>query len=430
MTATYPFINATPTIKVVSATGVHLLTDDGRQILDAAGGAIVVNVGHGRKRVVRAMAEATEKEGYVVPPWLTPSRERLIERLRTDWLPAELTRIHLTCSGSEGVESAIKIALQHHYARGQQGKSKIIGRSVSYHGTTLSATAVGGHEARKKGLAHALANYPRVATPYTLRCPEEDPGRYYIESLETVIEQEGADTIAAFLAEPISGATGGALVPPDNYWPAIRELCDRHDIVLIMDEVMTGFGRTGRTFGFQHWPIVPDILISGKGLTGGYAPLTGVFAKESIAEPIEKTGLDVMFHTFSALAGSCAAAEKVLEIMTEENLVKRAEKIGKELKANLATALSNHPNVAEVRGRGLLLGVEIVKNRGTLEQFPIEDKITSKIVHEGLRRGVFFYGGGTGVVRDILVIGPPLIIDGSDVDKIVGTLSETLDAVL
>ena len=430
MTTPYPFIASRRSVNVVRAEGAYLFTEDGRRLLDAAGGAIVVNIGHGRKAVADAVAEATEKESYVVPPWLTPSRKRLIERLSADWLPAELSRIHLACGGSEGVESAMKIALQHHCARGQPTKTKIIGRSVSYHGTTLATIAVGGHEARKKGVAHALADYPSAPTPYPLRCPEDDAGRYYVDALEQVIEREGPDTVAAFLAEPISGASGGAIVPPDAYWPGVRELCDRHDIILIVDEVMTGFGRTGLAFGYQHWPIVPDILVAGKGLAGGYAPLVGIFATDAVAEPIAAGGLNVMFHTFGAHPAACAAADKVLEIMTDENLVERAATMGAKLNTDLSAALSNHPNVAEVRGRGLLQGVEIVKNRDTLEQFAIEDNITNKIVGKALELGVFFYGGGTGVVRDVLVMGPPFIIDDADIDKMVTTLIESIDAVL
>ena len=428
--STYPFIPFKPPVSVTRGEGAYLVMEDGSRILDAAGGAIVTNIGHGRSEVAKAVAKATEEEGYVVPPWHTPSRVRLIERLAANWLPPHLSRVHLACGGSEGVESAMKIAIQHFAAVGRPEKCKIVGRSISYHGTTLATTAVAGHAARKRGLEHVLQSYPSTPTPYPLRCPGNDPAGYYLEAFEATVEAEGPDTIAAFVGEPIVGASGGAIVPPDAYWPGIRELCDRHEILLIADEVMTGFGRTGRTFGYQHWPYAPDILVAGKGIAGGYAPLTGVFATEAVAAPIGETDINVMFHTFAAHPAACAAGDKVLEIMERENLVERAATTGEKLMGALSDAIGDHPNVAEIRGRGLLQGVELVADRDTLEQFPIEDNVTGKLVGECLRRGVFLYGGGTGVVRDIMVIGPPFIIDDDDIDRIVGTLAEAIDAVL
>ena len=428
--STYPFIPFKPPVSVTRGEGAYLVMEDGSRILDAAGGAIVTNIGHGRGEVAKAVAKATEEEGYVVPPWHTPSRVRLIERLAANWLPPHLSRVHLACGGSEGVESAMKIAIQHFAAVGRPEKCKIVGRSISYHGTTLATTAVAGHAARKRGLEHVLQSYPSTPTPYPLRCPGNDPAGYYLEAFEATVEAEGPDTIAAFVGEPIVGASGGAIVPPDAYWPGIRELCDRHEILLIADEVMTGFGRTGRTFGYQHWPYAPDILVAGKGIAGGYAPLTGVFATEAVAAPIGETDINVMFHTFAAHPAACAAGDKVLEIMERENLVERAATTGEKLMGALSDAIGDHPNVAEIRGRGLLQGVELVADRDTLEQFPIEDNVTGKLVGECLRRGVFLYGGGTGVVRDIMVIGPPFIIDDNDIDRIVGALAGAIDAVL
>ena len=426
----YPFIPFGRPISVARSEGAYLVMGDGRRILDAAGGAIVTNIGHGRTEVAEVVAQATAEEGYVVPPFHTPSRVRLVERLAEHWLPPHLTRIHLACGGSEGVESAMKIAIQHFAAVGRPEKHKVVGRSISYHGTTLATTAVGGHAARKKGLAHALQRYPSTPTPYPLRCPGNDPAGYYLEAFEDTIEAEGPDTIAAFVGEPIVGASGGAIVPPEAYWPGVREICDRHEILLIADEVMTGFGRTGTAFGFQHWPYAPDLLVAGKGMAGGYAPLTGVFATDAVAAPIAETDINVMFHTFAAHPAACAAGDKVLEIMQREHLVERAATMGEKLMAALREALGEHPNVAEIRGRGLLQGVELVADRDTLERFPREAQVTSRLVGECLERGVFIYGGGTGEVRDIMVIGPPFIIDEGDIARIVDALSGAIDAVL
>jgi adenosylmethionine-8-amino-7-oxononanoate aminotransferase len=430
----WPFTPNARNIEITGAEGAYLIRSDGSRILDAAGGAIVANVGHGRESVARAVYEATKTTTYVVPPWLTPQRKALVERLRTDWLPPRFDHIHLTCGGSEGVETAMKIAIQSHAARGATQRSKIIGRSVSYHGTTLATTAVGGHTSRKKGLAHVLGSYPSVPTPYPLRCPlgpnHPDAGRYYVDALAKVIASEGADTIAALLAEPINGSSGGAIVPPNDYWKGVRALCDAHGILLILDEVMTGFGRTGTPFGFQHWDIEPDIFVSGKGLAGGYAPITGVFATSAVADPIAAAGMNVMFHTFGAHPAACAAANEVLKLMSEEQLPQRAARLGDALQKRLQDVLGNHPNVAEVRGRGLLQAIEIVKDRATLEPFDVSRNITNRIVSAALARGVFFYGGGTGDVRDIVCMGPPFIIGDAEIEQMVRVLSESLDEVL
>jgi adenosylmethionine-8-amino-7-oxononanoate aminotransferase len=430
----WPFTPNPHNIDIVGADGAYLINAAGQRILDAAGGAIVANVGHGRESVAQAVYQATKTTTYVVPPWLTPDRRRLVERLRTDWLPARFDHIHLTCGGSEGVETAMKIAIQHHAALGAPQRNKIIGRSVSYHGTTLATTAVGGHTARKKGLAHVLEFYPSVPTPYPLRCPlgphHRDAGRYYVDALAKLIEVEGPGSIAAFLAEPINGSSGGAIVPPEDYWGGVRELCDSHGILLILDEVMTGFGRTGKPFGFQHWNIEPDIFVSGKGLAGGYAPITGVFATSAVADPIAAAGMNVMFHTFGAHPAACAAANEVLRLMTDEQLLQRVVTTGERLQRRLKEVLGNHPNVAEVRGRGLLQAIEIVKDRASLEPFDASANITNRLVGAALQRGVFFYGGGTGDIRDILCMGPPFIIGDTEIELMVRVLSESLDAVL
>ena len=420
-------------LSIASAEGACLYTSEGQEIIDVAGGAIVCNVGHGRPRVADAVRRATLDCSYVVPPWLTPSRESLIETLRENWLPKSLTRAHFTSGGSESNESAIKLALHYQQAIGQTRRTKIIGRSISYHGTTLATASISGHPKRKAGLESALPKFCEVATPYPLRCPlgrfHEDAGDYYASLLEEEIESQGPENVAAFLAEPITGTSGGAIVPPDEYWPKVREICDRYGVVLIMDEVMTGFGRTGNTFGYQHWPIEPDILVGGKGLAGGYAPLGGVFATEKIGSAIESAGFQVMFTTFGAHPAACAAATEVLDIMREEDLVESAKVKGEYLLNRLQDSLAQHPNLGEVRGKGLLVAVELVKDRETLELFPEEESVTNKIIGKGLEKGVFFYGGGTGIVRDLVCFGPTFTITEAQLDRVVDTFVDCVDEV-
>ena len=419
---------------IAKAEGACLYTSEGQEIIDVAGGAIVCNVGHGRRQVADAVWRATLDYSYVVPPWLTPSRESLIESLRKDWLPESFTRAHFTSGGSESNEAAIKLALHYQQAIGQFQRTKIIGRSISYHGTTLATASISGHPKRKKGLESALPKFCEVASPYPLRCPlgrfHENTGSYYANLLQEEIETQGPENVAAFLAEPITGTSGGAIVPPEDYWPKVREICDRYGVILVMDEVMTGFGRTGSKFGYQHWPIEPDILVGGKGLAGGYAPLGGVFATEEIGSAIESAGFQVMFNTFGAHPAACAAATEVLNIMQEENLVESAKVKGEYLLERLNDSLSQHPNLGEVRGKGLLAAVELVKDRETLEHFPEELSITDKIVSRGLKKGVFFYGGGTGNVRDLVCFGPTFTITESQLDQVVDTFIDCVNDVI
>jgi|TARA_Y100000588_G_scaffold36153_1_gene34756 adenosylmethionine-8-amino-7-oxononanoate aminotransferase len=419
---------------IAKAEGACLYTSEGQEIIDVAGGAIVCNVGHGRRQVADAVWRATLDYSYVVPPWLTPSRESLIESLRKDWLPESFTRAHFTSGGSESNEAAIKLALHYQQAIGQFQRTKIIGRSISYHGTTLATASISGHPKRKKGLESALPKFCEVASPYPLRCPlgrfHENTGSYYANLLQEEIETQGPENVAAFLAEPITGTSGGAIVPPEDYWPKVREICDRYGVILVMDEVMTGFGRTGSKFGYQHWPIEPDILVGGKGLAGGYAPLGGVFATEKIGSAIESAGFQVMFNTFGAHPAACAAATEVLNIMQEENLVESAKVKGEYLLERLNDSLSQHPNLGEVRGKGLLAAVELVKERETLEHFPEELSITDKIVSRGLKKGVFFYGGGTGNVRDLVCFGPTFTITESQLDQVVDTFIDCVNDVI
>jgi adenosylmethionine-8-amino-7-oxononanoate aminotransferase len=429
----WPFL-AARSARIVDGEGAWLIADDGRRILDAAGGAIVVNVGHGRAEVGAAIGKAASRAAFVVPPWRTPEREALVERLRSDWLPGELHHIHLTCGGSEGMDSALKIALQHFAARGEMGRTRIMARDLSYHGTTIAMAGFSGHAARKRGLEGFLSSHPRAPTPSALRRPpgvgETDAGAHYIEATRLAIEAAGPRTIAALAIEAVTGSSGGAIVPPADYLRGIRELCDEYGILLIADEVMTGFGRTGRKFACDHWRLKPDIMVGGKGLAGGYAAISGVYATREVAEPIGKAGYDVMFHTFAALPSACAAADTVLEILVRENLVERARVLGARLNARLGELLGQHPHVAEVRGLGLLQAVEIVRDRDTLTPFDIEDRVTNRIVAQGLKNGVFFYPGGTGAVRDIICLGPPFVSSEAEIDLMAQVLARSIDEVL
>lgn len=429
----WPFIPGSGPL-IVDGEGAWLIRDNGQRILDAAGGAIVTNVGHGRAEVAEAMAEASRGNTFVVPTWRTKERDALAQRLRERWLPDGLHHLHFTCGGSEGIEAAVKIALTHFAAKGETSRLKVMSRVLSYHGTTIAMAGLSGHQARKRGLEGFLQRFPSAPTPWPLRCPlgahHPQAGAYYIQATRAAIEAEGPDTVAALVVEPMTGSSGGAIVPPDDYLPGIRALCDEFGILMIVDEVMTGFGRTGAKFGVDHWDVTPDIMVGGKGLAGGYAPITGVFASRKVAQPLMENGYDVMFHTFAALPSACAAADAVLTILERENLVERAKVQGVRLADRLHSRLGQHPNVAEIRGKGLLQALEIVRDRDTLEPFAPDERITNRIVSHGLRHGVFFYPGGTGVVRDIVCLGPPLISTDDEIDLMAEVLERSVREVL
>ena len=419
---------------VARTEGAWLIAPDGRRVLDAAGGAIVSNVGHGRREVAEAMARALERTDYVVPPFATEERVALVERLLDRWLPPGLTRVMLTSGGSESVDAALRLARQHHVAAGRGGRWKVIGRDLSYHGATLAALAVGGHTKRRAGLEPLLLELPKAPACYCMRCPLglalPGCGIACVDAVEAAIVREGPESVAAVIAEPVVGSTAGALVPPDAYWPRLAEICRRHGVLLIADEVMTGFGRTGRRFAVEHWGVVPDILVGGKGLTGGYAPMGGVFATDAVLAPLAARGEDVMFYTYGAHPAACAASLAVLDILEREALVERAAARGKQLSARLTAALADHPNVAEVRGLGLLLGVELVRDRATREPFPSEAQLTRKAVGAGLGLGVFFYPGGCGAARDVLVLGPPFTVGDEEIELIADVLPRAIDAAV
>ena len=420
-------------VYIEKAEGAYLYGKDNFKILDAAGGAIVVNLGHGRKEIADAIHKATTNSSYILPPWSCPEREQLISELKEHWLPSHLTRVHLSSGGSEANEAAIKIAIQYQAARGKPGKKQILTRSLSYHGTTISMAAMSGHANRKKGLEMFLEQFTTTETPYPLRCPlgkhHPEALSYYLKNLEQVIKEVGAENIAALIAEPIIGSSGGAITPPANYWDNVQIILKKNDILLILDEVMTGFGRVGEKFASNLYDINPDILVAGKGMAGGYAAIAGTYSTDMIVDTIGKKGYEVMFHTFAALPQSCAASYAVLKILREEELLKRVKVQGEKLKGALLKNFSNHPHVAEIRGEGLLLGIEILKDKEKLIPFDREENITFRIIENSLEQGVFFYPGGTGEIRDIVCIGAPFIIEDPEIELIVKALSYSLEKI-
>lgn len=401
-TARYSFVPTTaemPTI--VGGSGSWLHTADGRRILDGAGGAIVGNIGWGRSEVAEATAAAMATGGYVVPLWPTPARLELRDRLVHHWLPEAFNHVFFTSGGSESTDSALRLARAYHVAQGRPERSKIIGRHPSYHGMTLATLAVASHDGRQAGYEPLLLPLPKI--------PMDDP-----VAMAEVIAAEDPDTIAGVIIEPITGAAGACLTAGDDYWSALGDICRAHDIVLISDEVMTGYGRTGLRWGHQHFPITPDVIVGGKGLGGGYVPIGAVAAADHIVDALEGSGF--MYFTFSGNDGACAGAAVVLDILEREQLIDRAAAMGMLLAERLHDALDDHPNVVEVRGRGMFYGIEM-------------DLPRDSVVAAALERDLWVYPAGSGPVADAVMVAPPFVVTETEMDQLIDRLVAALDAV-
>jgi adenosylmethionine-8-amino-7-oxononanoate aminotransferase len=398
----YSFLPGTPAFypTIVGAKGCHLITADGRRILDGAAGAIVGNIGWGRTEVAAAAA-AVMANGYVVPLWATPSRLALVDELVEHWLPEGFNHVFFTGGGSESTDSALRLARAYQVAKGRPERWKVIGRHPSYHGMTTGTMAVASHLARQKGYEPLLLPFPKV--------PWDDP-----EQVLKVVEQEDPATIAGFMVEPITGAAGACLTASDEYWRVVNALCRKHDILLIVDEVMTGYGRTGLKFGHQHFPLQPDVIVGGKGLGGGYVPLGAVAARDEVAEALRGSGF--MYFTFTGNDAACAAGAKVLEILRREQLVERVARQGPQLEARLRAAFGEHPAVRDIRGRGFFYGLELSVNRDA-------------VVAAALERNLWVYPAGSGPVADAVMVAPPFTITDEEMDILVATLCQALDAV-
>jgi adenosylmethionine-8-amino-7-oxononanoate aminotransferase len=363
------------------AEGPWLITSEGRRILDAGAGAVVVNIGQGREELAQVAAEEVARLNYIVPVWSSAARERLTARL-SRWMPTGLNRFFFTSGGSEAVEAALKFAIMYQKTKGRPQKYKIISRWFSYHGNTLAALSVGGNLGRRADYEHMLLRWPHIGPPFCYRCPW---GKTYPEcsiecatALEQEIIEQGADSIAAFIAEPMMGATGGAVPPVKEYWPKIVEICRRYDVLLIADEVMTGFGRTGKWFAVDHESVVPDMMTFAKGVNAGYVPLGGVIVNEKIAKHFDTNVLWAGL-TYAGHPLACAAGVATVNAYRDERLIERGAKMGELLMKELRTIAARHPSVGDVRGRGLFAGIELVKDRGTKEMLEQWNRPVAKL---------------------------------------------------
>jgi adenosylmethionine-8-amino-7-oxononanoate aminotransferase len=423
---------------ITRAKDVFLYDEAGREYLDAVGGIAVVNVGHGVAEIVAAMAEQASRVAFVhrgtfanEPAWA------LAEELAT-WTPSGLRHVLLLSGGSEATETAMKLARQYHLERGRAGKYRVISRWVSYHGNTIGALSMSGRTAWRKEFIPYLQHFPKIHPPYCYRCPygKTYPGCQVAcaDDLERVLTLEGPDSIAAFIAEPVIGTSAAGVTPPPEYYPRIREICDRYEVLFISDEVITGVGRTGRNFGIQHWGVIPDMITVAKGLSGGYAPLAAVILHDRVYDAIAQgSGRTTQGFTYSGHPVSAAAGLAVLRYLKAHDLVANAARIGRLLRERLET-LRRFPIVGDVRGLGLFLGVEFVADQATKRPFPPGAGITGRIVEAALQERVVVVPGMVGLVDgvagDHIQISPPFTFTETHVDRLVAALEIAIQRVM
>jgi adenosylmethionine-8-amino-7-oxononanoate aminotransferase len=427
-----------PRPMIARGEGVYLFDTGGRRYLDASGGPVLVNIGHGVEEVVEAMAAQGRQVAYIHATMFTSQAIEDYSNALAEVVPLPDPRFFYLCSGSEATETAIKFARQVQVDRGEAGRYLIISRWRSYHGTTLGTLAISGRPGLRSLYLPMMHDMPHIPPPYCYRCPFglEHPscGIACAIALEDQIKILGADTVAAFIAEPISGASLAAAVPPPEYWPLVREICDRYRLLLIDDEVMTGFGRAGRWFAIETWGVTPDVMTMAKGAAGGYWPLSITAVKREHVE-VMRQGRGDFSHggTFSHHAMGAAAGLATLRYIQEHDLIAASASKGGQLKAKLQAALGDHPHVGDIRGQGLMLGLEFVSDRATKEPFPAKARLARRLGDAAFERGLIIYpsqGTVDGVNGDHTMIAPPFIITEEQMNDLVALLVEALEAVL
>jgi len=423
----------------IGGEGVLLRDAEGKTYIDASSGAAVSSLGHGHPDVIAAMHRQIDRCAYAHTGFFsTDVAEELAERL-VRGAPDDLTGVYLVSGGSEAMETALKLARQYWVEMGQPQRTRFLARRQSYHGNTLGVLGVGGNEWRKRDFAPLLVDALRVSACYEYRGRTrqqnvEDYTAGLLDELETAILKAGPETIIAFVAEPVVGATGGAIPPTPGYFKGVRELCERHRILFIADEVMCGMGRTGTMYAIEQDGVAPDIVAVAKGLAAGYQSIGAVLAHHAIVDCLRAgSGVFQHGHTYIGHPVAAAAALAVQQVIERDDLLARVRSRGATLRRMLGDVFGVHEHVGDIRGRGLLLALELVRDRDTKEPFAPERKLHAAIKAQAMARGLLVYPmGGTidGRHGDHVLLAPPFIATAADLSEIVSRLSEAVDAAL
>ena len=419
--------------------GIELFDSNGRAYIDASGGAAVSCLGHGHPDVIAAMHSQADRLAYAHTSFFTSDvAEALADRLVAD-APAGISHCYFVSGGSEAIEAALKMARQYFVEIGQPQRRNIIARRQSYHGNTLGALATGGNEWRRAQFRPLLIETHHIDPCFAYRFQEagetdEDYARRAAQALEDKILELGPETIMAFVAETVVGATAGAVPPVADYFRRIREICDRYGVLLLLDEVMCGMGRTGTLHACEQDGVAPDLMTIAKGLGGGYQPIGAVLLSRKIFDAFANgSGLFQHGHTYISHPMACAAALAVQEVIAREGLLENVRAMGAHLARRLGERFGNHPNVGDVRGRGLFMGVELVEDRSTKQAFDPKRKLHARIKKAAMAHGLLVYPmGGTidGVNGDHVLLAPPFICDAPAIDAIVERLDDAIAEAL
>ncbi|WP_350299953.1 aspartate aminotransferase family protein [Peribacillus frigoritolerans] len=422
-----------PTIS--HGNGIYLYDTNGKQYIDGSSGAVTASIGHGVLDVVEAMTEQARKVSFAYRSHFTSGAAEALAKKLSELAPGDLNWSFFVNSGSEATETAMKIAIQHWQEKGFERKNRIISRWTSYHGITMGALSMSGHVPRRKRFVPLLEDFPSISAPYCYRCPHNNETSgcklKCADELETAIQRVGSENVAAFIAEPIIGASAGAVTPPDGYYQRIKEICETYDILFIADEVMTGIGRTGKMFAMEHWGVTPDIIALGKGMSAGYTPIAATMITDRVMEPILKGSKSIMAgHTYSANPLSAAVSLEVLSYIERNDLVRAAEEKGQYLFKKLQGLAEKFDIIGDVRGKGLLLGLEFVSDRVSKTPFDLQIGLTPRLVNKAFAKGLIIYpaaGAIEGIAGDAVIISPPLIITNEEIDRLVKILEASLE---
>jgi adenosylmethionine-8-amino-7-oxononanoate aminotransferase len=423
----------------VRGEGAYLIDRDGRRYLDASGGAAVSCLGHSDGAVVKAIQAQLDTLPFAHTSFFTNEPMEALADALVERAPAPLEKVYFVSGGSEAIEAALKLARQYFVEKGEPQRRYLIGRRQSYHGNTLGALAVGGNAWRRKQFEPLLVEATHVSPCYPYRgrqAGETDTayGERLAAELEAEIRRLGADKVIAFVAETVAGATLGAVPPVAGYFKRVREVCDRHGVLLILDEVMCGMGRCGPLYAFEHEGIVPDLVAVAKGLGAGYQPIGATLVARHVYEAVVSgSGFFQHGHTYLGHAAACAGALAVQRRLHEGGLLARVGPLGGLLETKLRAAFGNHPHVGDIRGRGLFWGVELVADRASKRPFDPSRRVHARIKKEALKAGLMCYPmGGTldGLQGDHVLLAPPFIVEEAQLDELVSKLAIALDAVL
>lgn len=424
---------------VAGGEGCYLFDDSGKRYFDGSGGAAVSCLGHGDAEVTAAIKAQLDQVAYAHTGFFTSDAAEQLADLLIEHAPEGIDQVYLVSGGSEAVESALKLARQFFVERGDTQRHRVIARKQSYHGNTLGALAVGGNAWRRAPFAPILIESSHISPCFEYRGRLESEtafeyGQRVANELEAEVERLGPETVMAFIAEPVVGATLGAVPAVEGYFKRIREICDAHGILLILDEVMCGMGRTGKLFACEADGIAPDIVCIAKGLGGGYQPLGAMLCSKTIFDTIQSgSGFFQHGHTYLAHPAACAAGLAVVKAILQRGLIDQAATMGDKLQNALQTQFGQHPHIGNIRGRGLFIGLEIVEDRGTKQPFDPKLGINKKLKRTAFEAGLICYPmGGTidGKNGDHVLLAPPYIMQESHIDEIVSKLKVGLDNAL